>query len=117
MRPRDLALALLMIVVWGVNFVVIKLGLHGVSPFVLGGLRFFFSAFPAIFFIQRPRVPLRFFVSFGLATFLAQFALLFWALKLGMPAGLSSVVHQSQAFFTLLLAAVMLGEKPSGAQI
>lgn len=37
MRPRDVALALAVVLLWGVNFVVIKLGLPGVSPFVLGG--------------------------------------------------------------------------------
>jgi O-acetylserine/cysteine efflux transporter len=117
LRPRDLALALLVVVLWGVNFVVIKLGLRGVSPFVLGGLRFVLTAFPAVFFVERPRLPLRIYLAFALTTFLAQFALLFWAIKVGMPSGLSSVVHQSQAFFTLLFAAVVLGEKPNRAQI
>ena len=54
MRLRDLALVLLVVVLWGVNFVVIKLGLRGVSPFVLAGLRFTFTALPAIFFLRRP---------------------------------------------------------------
>jgi len=117
LRPRDLALALLVVVLWGVNFVVIKVALRGVSPFVLGGLRFAVAAFPAVFFIERPRVPVRLYLAFALTTFLGQFALLFWAIKAGMPSGLSSVVHQSQAFFTVLLAAAILGEKPTRAQL
>ena len=38
MRPRDLCLALLVIVVWGLNFAVIKVGLNGVPPMLLGAL-------------------------------------------------------------------------------
>jgi O-acetylserine/cysteine efflux transporter len=40
-----------------------------------------------------------------------QFGLLFTGMKLGMPAGIS-VVLQTQAFITMLLAAALLGEKP-----
>ena len=117
LRPRDVALALLVVLLWGVNFVVIKVGLRGVSPFVLGGLRFVLAVFPAVLFVPRPRVPLRLYAGFALTTFIGQFALLFWAIKVGMPSGLSSVVHQTQAFITVLLAAAVFGEKPGRAQI
>ena len=117
MRPRDTALALLVVVLWGVNFVLIKLGLRGVSPFVLGGLRCAFAAIPAVFFVAPPRVPLRLYVAFAGSTFLAQFALLFWAIHLGMPSGLSSVVQQSQAFFTIIVAATILREMPARSQL
>lgn len=117
MRLRDLALVLLVVVLWGVNFVVIKLGLRGVSPFVLAGLRFTLTALPAIFFLRPPKLPLRVYAGFSLTTFLGQFTLLFWAIKVGMPTGLSSLVHQSQAFFTVLLAAVFLGERPQRVQL
>jgi O-acetylserine/cysteine efflux transporter len=117
LRPRDLALVLLVVVLWGVNFVVIKVGLRGVSPFVLGGLRFTLTALPAIFFLRRPKLPLRVYAAFALTSFVGQFSLLFWAIKVGMPTGLSSLVHQSQAFFTVLLAAVVLGERPRRAQL
>jgi O-acetylserine/cysteine efflux transporter len=116
-RPRDTALALLVVVLWGVNFVVIKVGLRGVSPFVLGGLRLAFAAVPAVFFLKPPRVPLRLYAAFAFPTLLGQFALLFWAIQIGMPSGLSSVVQQSQAFFTVLLAAVFLRERPTPAQL
>lgn len=117
MRTRDVLLALLVVLLWGLNFVVIKVGLHGMSPFVLAGLRFVFASFPAVLFVRRPRVPLRLLVGFALATFVGQFALLFWAIKLGMPSGLASLVLQSQVLFTALLAAAVLGEVPRGAQV
>jgi len=99
------------VVAWGVNFVVIKLGLQGMPPFLLAGLRFSLVAFPAIFFVRRPPIPLRWLVVYGMTISFGQFAFLFLAIKLGMPAGLASLVLQAQAFFTLLLGALLLAEK------
>ena len=48
MRPRDLALALLVVAVWGVNFAVIKTGVAEVPPLLLGALRFLLAACPAV---------------------------------------------------------------------
>ena len=117
MRPRDIALALLLVVLWGVNFVVIKWGLRGISPFVLGALRFTFAALPAVFFLRPPRVPLRLYLGYGLASGLGQFAFLFVAINVGMPAGLASLVAQSQAFFTVILAALFCSERPKAVQV
>ncbi|MFL5422751.1 MAG: EamA family transporter [Myxococcales bacterium] len=117
MRPRDVALALLVVLLWGVNFAVIKVGLRGVSPFVLAGLRMVLTAFPAILLVERPRLPIRVFAGFALASFLMQFGLLFLAIKVGMPSGLASVVQQSQVFFTVLLAAAVFGEHPRPMQL
>lgn len=111
MSPKDLLLALVVIVVWGLNFVVIKVGLHDMPPMLLGALRFLLAAFPAILFIKRPQLPLRWLLLYGLTISLGQFALLFSAMAVGMPAGLASLVLQSQAFFTLLFAALLLGER------
>ncbi len=111
MSPKDLLLALLVIGVWGLNFVVIKLGLHDMPPMLLGALRFLLAAFPAILFVRRPQLPLRWLLAYGLTISLGQFAFLFSAMAVGMPAGLASLVLQSQAFFTLLFAALLLGER------
>jgi O-acetylserine/cysteine efflux transporter len=111
-RPRDVALALLVVLLWGVNFVVIKAGLAGISPFVLGALRMLFTAVPAVFLLPRPRVPFRLYAGFAAFTFLGQFTLLFWAIKVGMPSGLAAVVQQSQVLFTLVFALVVFGEVP-----
>ncbi|OCX95336.1 MAG: hypothetical protein BCV62_14250 [Pseudomonas sp. K35] len=89
MSPRDLLLALVVIVVWGMNFVVIMVGLHDVPPMLLGALRFMLAAVPAVFFIKRPQVPLRWMLAYGLTISLGQFAFLFTAMKHGMPAGLA----------------------------
>lgn len=111
MSVKDMLLALCVVVAWGVNFVVIKLGLLGMPPFLLAGLRFSLVAFPAIFFVRRPPIPLRWLVVYGMTISFGQFAFLFLAIKLGMAAGLASLVLQAQAFFTLLLGALLLSEK------
>ena len=109
-RPRDLALALLVIVAWGVNFAAIKVGVADVPPFLLGALRFTAAAFPALLFFRPPKVPLRLYLLYGMAISVGQFAFLFSAIHVGMPSGLASLVLQSQAFFTMFFAAIWLKE-------
>jgi O-acetylserine/cysteine efflux transporter len=111
MSPRDLLLALVVVVAWGVNFVVIKVGLHGVPPMLLGALRFALAAVPAVFFVKRPNLPWRWLIAYGATISLGQFAFLFSAMYVGMPAGLASLVLQAQAFFTLMFAALFLHER------
>ncbi|HJV06676.1 MAG TPA: EamA family transporter [Chromobacteriaceae bacterium] len=113
----DIAQALAIVLVWGVNFVVIKWGVADVPPLLLGALRFSLAAIPAIFFIRRPALPWRWLAAYALTVGVGQFGCLFSAIKLGMPAGLASVVLQSQAFFTLILAGLWLKERWQAAQI
>jgi O-acetylserine/cysteine efflux transporter len=117
MKPRDLLLALAAVVVWGINFVVIEVGLEGVPPLLLSALRFFFAAVPAIFVLGRPRVAWRYVVGVALALCVAKFGLLFIAMDHGVPAGLASLVLQSQVIFTVLAAIAVLRERPRPAQI
>ncbi len=117
MRPVDLGLALLVVVAWGLNFVVIKVGVTHVPPLLLGALRFMLAAFPALLFVRRPKLPLSLYLAYGLTASVGQFAFLLTAVKLGMPTGLASLVLQSQAFFTLVLAAVCLKEHWAGHQL
>jgi O-acetylserine/cysteine efflux transporter len=111
MPLKDWLAALIVITAWGVNFVVIKIALDEVPPLLLGALRFSVVAFPAILFVRRPKVPWRTVILYGLTISLGQFVFLFSAMAAGMPAGLASLVLQSQAFFTVLIAALVLGER------
>ncbi len=108
---RDLVLTLAVVAVWGYNFVPIKIALVEVPPFALAALRFFFAAVPVVFFVRRPAMPWRDIVVYGLAIGTFQFGLLFLGIKLGMPAGLSSLVIQLQVFFTIGLAVAFLGDR------
>jgi O-acetylserine/cysteine efflux transporter len=117
MPLRDMMLATLVALIWGFNFVVMKAGVSVVEPLLLLALRFGLAAVPAIMFVARPNVPWRQLFAFAAAFAVVKFALLFVALKLGMPSGLASLVLQVQAFFTVLLAAWLLAEKPPPQQI
>lgn len=110
MKRRDLILALLVVIVWGANFTVIKLGLAGLPPMLLVALRYTFAAVPAIFFVKRPDIGWKYILAYGMAVGVGQFSCLFCAMNIGMPAGTSSVILQSQVFFTLIFAAVLLKE-------
>ncbi|ENY71935.1 EamA family transporter [Aeromonas diversa] len=111
MTNKDKLLAALIVICWGLNFVAIRWGLDGVPPLLLGALRFLAVVFPAILFIPRPALPWRWLVAYGATLSLGQFAFLFCAINAGMPAGIASLVLQSQVIFTLLFAMVALGER------
>lgn len=115
MKPQHRALAVLVTIIWGVNFVVIDEGLHDVPPLVLTALRFLACA-PLAFLVPRPTARLRFVLGYGLMLGVVKFGLLFTAMAHGMPAGLASLVLQLQALFSLALAALLLGERPTRAQ-
>lgn len=116
MSLRDTLLALLVMMVWGANFVAIKVGVESVPPLLLTGLRFLFTALPAVFFLRRPAAPWSLIALFGLLLGVVKFGLVFSAVKLGMPAGLTSLLMQLQVFFTLGLAFIFFGESPSRMQ-
>src|SRR6185295_6914529 len=111
LAPRDFALILVIVALWGFSFVPIKVGLKEVPPFALAALRFLFAAVPLVFFIRRPRMPVGVVIAYGVAIGVFQFGLLFLGMKLGMPAGLSSIVIQVQVFFTIGLGIAFLGDR------
>ncbi|WP_256738540.1 EamA family transporter, partial [Cronobacter sakazakii] len=117
MTRKDGLLALLVVLAWGLNFVVIKVGLHAMPPLLLAGLRFLLVAFPALLFVARPKVPFRLLLGYGLTISFGQFAFLFSAIKFGMPAGLASLVLQAQAFFTIVLGVFAFRERLQAKQL
>ena len=117
MKPRDIALAVGVAALWGVNFVVIRVGLDHFPPLLFNALRFSLAAFPAILFVGRPRVPWRWVLAVALALGVTKFSLLFAGMAAGMPAGLSSLVLQSQAVFTVVLAVALLKERPGRRRV
>lgn len=117
MPLRDLLLALAVVLIWGVNFVAIKWGVDEVSPYLLTALRYIGCALPAVFFVRKPAVGWPLLIAYGLTVGVLQFGFLFTAIRLGMPAGLASLVMQIQVFFTLGLAVFWLGDRPNLAQL
>ncbi|MBV16081.1 MAG: EamA family transporter [Thalassospira sp.] len=102
---------LLVVTIWGANFTVIKLGLGEMPPILLSSLRFAFAALPAVFFLPKPKCHWKYVVGFGVVLGCIKFSLLFLGMDLGLSAGISSLVLQLQAFFTVILGFFVLGEK------
>ncbi|MBJ7539768.1 EamA family transporter [Marinomonas transparens] len=110
MIRKDMFLALIIIIAWGFNFIVMRWGLDELTPMMLGGLRFLVIGMLGCFFFSRPNTPLLWCIGYALLLNFGQFAFLFSAMSFGMPAGLASLVLQSQAIFTLLFAVLLLKE-------
>jgi O-acetylserine/cysteine efflux transporter len=116
MPRRHVLLALAVAVIWGVNFVVIHVGLEHFPPLLFAALRFILVSL-ALPFVPRPGVPVRYVVAVGLFMSAGQFGLLFLGIAHGVPAGLASLVLQLQVVFTVALAVAFLGERPKPAQL
>lgn len=117
MRLPHFLLALLVAAVWGFNFVVIEVGLGSFPPILFSALRFVVAAVPLAFILPRPKVAWHYVLGVGVFLGIIQFTLLFMAMDVGLSAGLASLVMQVQAFFTIILAAVFLGERPGALQL
>ncbi|NUR70060.1 MAG: EamA family transporter [Hamadaea sp.] len=117
MRPRDILLAVGIAAVWGLNFLSIKLGLDRMPALLFCSLRLFAVGLPLLVLRRGPGVPWRWVFASALALGVLHFSLFFWGIAEGMPAGLTSLVLQSQAIFTVLLAAPLLRERPGFRQI
>ncbi|KKA43866.1 EamA family transporter [Salinivibrio sp. KP-1] len=110
MNIQSVLLALLVVLIWGVNFSVIKVGLETLPPILFSGLRFFIVALPAVFFIPRPKVKLWQLFAVGLSLGVIKFSLLFIAMQNDASAGIASLLLQSQVIFTIGLSALVLKE-------
>lgn len=116
-QPRHTASAVLVAVIWGVNFVVIHVGLQTAPPLLLAALRFALVAALGVWFVPRPALSWPRLVALGTLLYVGQFGLLFTAMDRGLSAGLAAVVMQSQAVFTVLLATLLLRERPGVPQV
>ncbi|MGE3065143.1 MAG: EamA family transporter [Hyphomicrobiaceae bacterium] len=112
MTPRDMILAAVSSIVWGLAFVAMKFALDSFTPAQLTALRFLIAAIPALF-LPRPRIGWPMLVLIGTTLFTGQFLLLFFAYAHGLPPGLASIAVQMHVFFTVVLAAVFLRDIPT----
>lgn len=113
----DIALLILVAAAWGFNFVVIKIGIANFPPILFSGLRFLFAALPLVIFLPRPDVSWRLILGIGFVLGVVKFSFLFIGMDLGLSAGLASLLLQSQAFFTVLLAALVYADRPRPVQL
>jgi O-acetylserine/cysteine efflux transporter len=108
MPIRDLLLGVLVTFIWAANFVVVRFGLDaGLPPLLLTALRFLAVA------VLVPAVPRpcgwRPLLGLGVLCGAGQMGLS----TIAVAAGIASLAMQTQAFFTIGLAAVALRERPA----
>jgi O-acetylserine/cysteine efflux transporter len=116
MKPADILLAILVAVIWGLGFIASRLALDELSPSMMTALRFAIAAVPCLF-IRKPKVSWPVLIAISLALFLIQFLAQSYGIAEGVPVGLTSVVVQSQALFTIVFAAIVFRERPSRVQL
>lgn len=117
MPISHILLALIVVLVWGINFLFVSIGLTEISPLLLCAWRFLLASVPAIFFIKLPKNSFKMVALYGLVMFALQFSLLFIGMHVGMPPGIASILMQVQVFFSMFFAVIFLKEQPNLGQI
>ena len=117
MRLNDTVLVLVVVLIWGVSFTVIKVGLAELPPFLFSALRFAVVA-SLVFLVPYPRTVSVFnIVLIGLLLGVVKFGLLFTAMDAEIAAGPAALLLQSQVFFTLAFGALFFREYLTRQQI
>ncbi len=117
MLKKHLSLAVLVTLVWGVNFPITKLGLRAIDPFVLTGIRFALAALPLVFFIKRPAVKFSYVTAYGIIFGLGMWGVINYGIQVGVSPGIASLIIQLSVFFTMGWGFVLFKEKIRGAQM
>jgi O-acetylserine/cysteine efflux transporter len=115
MKPADVGLAVMVAVIWGLAFVASRIALDEFSPELMTALRFAIAAVPCLF-VRKPDVSWPLLIAISLTLFLGQFLAQAYGIADGVPVGLSSVIVQSQALFTIAFAAIAFHELPTRPQ-
>lgn len=117
MPLRHVLLGILVAILWGMNFLAIHASLGQFPPLLLVALRFGLIAIPTILLVPRPQVPTVWLLGYGLGFGILQFLFLYVGMSQGFPTGLSSLVLQASAPFTVVLGAALLRERLGQRQV
>lgn len=117
MKFHHILCAVFVAAIWGFNFIAVKTGLSEMPPFLYCAARFVVACLPLLWFVKKPEAPWAIIIGIGVSQGVAKFGFMFLGLHLGMSAGLASLVLQSQAFFTIALAVLLLSDKIHSNQI
>ena len=112
MNAKHVVMAFFIVVLWGLNFVALKIAVLSLPPIFLAGLRFLLISIPWIFFVEKPKVSKRQFITLPITLGVLQYSLLYYGMSTGLSAGLSAVILQTQSFFTVIMSTILIKEKP-----
>src|SRR6202165_826274 len=115
MKPADVCLAVMVAVIWGLAFVASRIALDEFSPALMTALRFAVAAVPCLF-VRKPKISWPLLIAISGTLFLGQFLAQAYGIAHGVPVGLTSVIVQSQALFTIAFAVIAFREMPTPMQ-
>ena len=110
MSPLDIAGLLLVAVVWGINFAVVKAGLAELPPVFFVALRFMVVAAVLVPFVRLPRHKLPHLAMLSVTLGALHFGPMFIGLH-GLDVATAAIAIQLQVPFAAILAALFLGDK------
>ena len=110
MKKSDLILGILVMIVWGLNFSVIKLGVNEIDSLLLTAFRFSLTTLPAIFFVKKPKVSWWYLIAYGWLFAIGIWGMATWSIEAGLSAGMASVLLQVNIVFGLFLGHFLLKE-------
>lgn len=110
MSLRDYLLVLVVVAIWGVNFVVIKVGVAEFPPFLMTALRFGVVAVLVVPFFSVPRQHMKWLLLLSVTFGSLHFGLLFAGVA-GMDASTGAILAQLGVPFSTLLAVVFLKDR------
>ncbi|UTV29565.1 EamA family transporter [Photobacterium atrarenae] len=110
MTRRDFGWIVLVMMIWGVNFSMIKMGVTAVDPLLMVAARFALAVFPIIFFIPKPDVPWKYLVGYGLAFGVGVWGMASWSISAGVSSGMASVLLQSKVLLSIVIGVLVYRE-------
>ncbi|MGO1120195.1 DMT family transporter [Rhodovibrionaceae bacterium A322] len=110
LRPLDLLLLVTVMMIWGFNFVVVKVTLEELPVFLTIALRFALVAAVLIPFVPRPSGHWKQILLLSFSLGFLHFILMFTGIA-GIDVSTAAIAIQLQVPFASLLAAIFFGEK------
>ncbi|MCF7803722.1 MAG: EamA family transporter [Candidatus Marinimicrobia bacterium] len=116
-RLKTILLIILITIIWGTTWLVIKVGLNGISPLYGAGLRFLVAG-TALWILARmrgERLPrtrsqIRHILIFGVFMFSLPYGLVYWGEQY-IPSSLASILFSAMPFWVILYAHLMIAEE------
>lgn len=110
MTFRHRLMLLASVFIWGSSFVVSKLGIMSMPPFLFKSLRCL-CVIPLMFFVPRPKESIYLIMGIGSLWGVLQGGLGTFALTLGVTSSISALIIQLSIFFSALFAWQIIGER------
>ena len=111
LKHSELLLAASVPLLWGIGFTFAKAGLNEFPPLFLMGLRFTLAALTLVWFVPIPRGQLKQIFWISLVGSTLQYGMTFTGLSM-LDASLAIIIIHLEVPFSVLLAAIVLKDKP-----